>query len=478
MQAYQKRALRVLEWLGELARGGGRTIPVRLVKGAYWDSEIKRAQELGLDGYPVFTRKCNTDVSYLACAKALLTRARPRSTRSSRRTTRTPSPGCSRSAPTRPFELQRLHGMGEELYGELLERPGFARRCRVYAPVGSHEHLLPYLVRRLLENGANTSFVNRLVQAEARHRRDRRGSRRGRARAADGRASAHPAAARVVSRPSARTRAARISRRCATLEALAAALGASAVGRWRARPRVDGADVPGAQQRMPRSGRSPPRRRRRRVRRCRDGAPRARRRERVRAALERDAGRGARRAAAARGRPRRGGPRGARRALRGRDRQDDSRQPRRGPRGRRSLALLRRRGRARARGAGARCQDRPASATSSSSIGRGVFFCVSPWNFPLAIFTGQVAAALAAGNTVIAKPAEQGTLVAARAVALLEQRRHPAGRAAVPAGRRPRARRGAARATRASRASRSRAPSRPRARSTRRSRRATGRSRR
>ena len=155
----------------------------------------------------------------------------------------------------------------------------------------------------------------------------------------------------------------------------------------------------------------------------------------------------------------------------------DRRQPRRGARGRGSIALLRRGMRARARGAdGAAGTDRRAQ--RAQLIGRGVFVCMSPWNFPLAIFMGQVAAALAAGNTAIAKPAEQGSLVAARAVALLERAGVPAGRAAVPARRRPRARRRAARAIRASRASCSRAPWRRRGRSTRRSRRARGRSRR
>ncbi|HET8696572.1 MAG TPA: proline dehydrogenase family protein, partial [Gammaproteobacteria bacterium] len=170
VQAYQKRALPVLAWLERLALAGraGRAvqIPVRLVKGAYWDSEIKRAQELGLDGYPVFTRKSNTDVSYLACAKALLiehTHLRPQFATHNAHTVA----WILEVGAQRPLEFQRLHGMGEELYGELLAQPGFARRCRVYAPVGSHEHLLPYLVRRLLENGANTSFVNRLAQADA-----------------------------------------------------------------------------------------------------------------------------------------------------------------------------------------------------------------------------------------------------------------------------------------------------------------------
>ncbi len=164
VQAYQKRAPAVLRYLGGLALETRRTLNVRLVKGAYWDSEIKRAQERGLPGYPVFTRKSNTDVSYLACARLMLEQG----------------PGiypqfATHNAHTvaaiwhlarqrrREFEFQRLHGMGEELYAEVTRADGLAVPCRVYAPVGEHEDLLPYLVRRLLENGANTSFVNRIV---------------------------------------------------------------------------------------------------------------------------------------------------------------------------------------------------------------------------------------------------------------------------------------------------------------------------
>ena len=143
---------------------------MRLVKGAYWDTEIKRAQVNGLDGYPVFTRKAHTDASYLACAQRML--ATPAKTawcfRCSRRTTRTPSlrsPSARASYAYRPphYEFQRLHGMGEALYSEVTPGDRLGVACRVYAPVGSHQDLLPYLVRRLLENGANTSFVNRIA---------------------------------------------------------------------------------------------------------------------------------------------------------------------------------------------------------------------------------------------------------------------------------------------------------------------------
>jgi len=424
VQAYQKRALRVIEWLGELARGGGRTVPVRLVKGAYWDSEIKRAQELGLDGYPVFTRKCNTDVSYLACAKALLTEQAALHPQFATHNAHTVAWLLEVGA-ERPFELQRLHGMGEELYGALLERPGFAHRCRVYAPVGSHEHLLPYLVRRLLENGANTSFVNRLVDAAA---------------PSDEIVADPVEVARAlpmvshprIPLPRALYRPERENSRGTNLaslrdvEALAVGLGTSAPGRWRARPRVDGADVPGAQQQ------------------CRDPADR----RRVVGVAEYADAATARRALAA--------------ASAFAPRWSETRAEERAALLRRAAQLIE----ADRAELVARCVAETGKTIPDSLaeireavdllryyaaeaervlaapvalpgptgernqlelIGRGVFFCVSPWNFPLAIFAGQVAAALAAGNTVIAKPAEQGTLVAARAVALLEQAGIPPG---------------------------------------------------
>jgi RHH-type proline utilization regulon transcriptional repressor/proline dehydrogenase/delta 1-pyrroline-5-carboxylate dehydrogenase len=165
VQAFQKRAFPVIEWLEQLFRTVGRRIPVRLVKGAYWDTEIKRAQEQGLTSYPVFTRKVNTDVAYLACARRLLT-ARdsfyPMFATHNAHTVaavRAHADELHRAAEG-SYEFQRLHGMGEALYRVVSE--DLRAPCRVYAPVGSHEDLLPYLVRRLLENGANTSFVNRI----------------------------------------------------------------------------------------------------------------------------------------------------------------------------------------------------------------------------------------------------------------------------------------------------------------------------
>lgn len=164
IQAYSKRALPVLVWLNRLAKEQGDLIPLRLVKGAYWDSEIKWSQQAGFDNYPVYTRKEATDVAYLACARYLLS--------PSVRGNIFPQ-FASHNAHTvsaiavmtdhKDFEFQRLHGMGDSLYNHAME--AYQQSVRIYAPVGSHKDLLPYLVRRLLENGANSSFVHRLVDA-------------------------------------------------------------------------------------------------------------------------------------------------------------------------------------------------------------------------------------------------------------------------------------------------------------------------
>lgn len=160
VQAYQKRAYHVLRWLQDLAKETQCQIPVRLVKGAYWDTEIKRAQEKGLANYPVFTRKVNTDISYMACARFLLENSAEFYPQFATHNAYTLASiiELSRHLDSHSFEFQRLHGMGESLYSEVIDD----YPCRIYAPVGSYEDLLPYLVRRLLENGANTSFVNRI----------------------------------------------------------------------------------------------------------------------------------------------------------------------------------------------------------------------------------------------------------------------------------------------------------------------------
>lgn len=166
VQAYSKRALPVLCWLNRLAKEQGDEIPVRLVKGAYWDNEIKHAQQLGIDHYPVFTRKESTDTSFLACLRFLLsdyTKGALYPQLASHNAHTLASVLVIARHKTRRIELQRLHGMGDALYGSIMKDDDVP--VRIYAPVGGHKELLPYLIRRLLENGANSSFVHRLVDA-------------------------------------------------------------------------------------------------------------------------------------------------------------------------------------------------------------------------------------------------------------------------------------------------------------------------
>src|SRR3954471_22137263 len=160
VQAYGKRCRRVLGCVDALGEATGRRISVRLVKGAYWDSEIKRTQEQGLSDYPLFTRKAATDVSYLACARDML-RAKNIFPAFATHNALTVATILEWAGPSRDFEFQRLHGMGEGLYESLVREQGY--HTRIYAPVGGHRDLLAYLVRRLLENGANSSFVHQLA---------------------------------------------------------------------------------------------------------------------------------------------------------------------------------------------------------------------------------------------------------------------------------------------------------------------------
>ncbi len=166
VQAYQKRCPFVIDWLIDLARRSGHRLMVRLVKGAYWDGEIKRAQVDGLEGFPVFTRKLHTDVSYIACARKLLAATDaifPQFATHNALTLGTIHAMAGPDFQVGKYEFQCLHGMGEGLYEEVVGPDKLDRPCRIYAPVGTHETLLAYLVRRLLENGANTSFVNQIA---------------------------------------------------------------------------------------------------------------------------------------------------------------------------------------------------------------------------------------------------------------------------------------------------------------------------
>lgn len=171
IQAYQKRCPFVIDYLIDLATRSRRRLMIRLVKGAYWDSEIKRAQMDGLEGYPVYTRKVYTDVSYLACAKKLLAVPNliyPQFATHNAHTLAAIYQLAGQNYYPGQYEFQCLHGMGEPLYEQVTGKVAdgkLNRPCRIYAPVGTHETLLAYLVRRLLENGANTSFVNRIADS-------------------------------------------------------------------------------------------------------------------------------------------------------------------------------------------------------------------------------------------------------------------------------------------------------------------------
>ena len=163
VQAYQRRAPYVIDWLAALSRETGRRIMVRLVKGAYWDAEIKRAQVMGLESYPVFTRKVLTDISYLACARKILSATDAFFPQFATHNALTATTVMEMAGDYTDYEFQRLHGMGESLHDSLIDKGGASR---IYAPVGGHKELLPYLVRRLLENGANSSFVNQLIDPD------------------------------------------------------------------------------------------------------------------------------------------------------------------------------------------------------------------------------------------------------------------------------------------------------------------------
>ena len=418
VQAYLKRAPFVIDWLADSARRAGRRWCVRLVKGAYWDAEIKRAQEQGLAGYPVYTRKVNTDVAYLACARRLLDAGSALIYPAFATHNAHTIAAIHHHAAGRPFEFQRLHGMGADLYAEVIGADKLGVPCRVYAPVGSHEDLLPYLVRRLLENGANTSFVNRIVDARVPVRE----------LVADpcetAAAHVHKAHPRIplpvnLYLPVRINSMGFNSANDDDLRAMAAAANATLA------PRQAAPLVPGAASTGPEIAVSDPADRRRVVGRWQaadaatveralaqataartdwDATPaetRAQMLERAAGLLEE------RRAAFIALCVREAGKTLGAAVAEVREAADFLRYyahearrlfaaptPLPGPTGERNALELH---------------------------GRGVFVCISPWNFPLAIFTGQVAAALAAGNAVIAKPAEQTTLIAHVMTALLHE---------------------------------------------------------
>ena len=418
LQAYLRRGRPAIEWLAALARRTGHRIPVRLVKGAYWDSEIKLAQVEGHAGYPVFTRKPNTDVSYLACAARLLELREAFYPQFATHNAHTICAVRRMAGDREDFEYQRLHGMGRELYEEVLDEADFNGHCRVYAPVGDHRDLLPYLVRRLLENGANTSFVNRIVDE--------------RLPAADVVADpialvegfdslAHPRIPLPVALfGQARANSHGLNLASERLRAeLAIELMPFREHRWSAAPAdladsvAEIAQVESPADQTDRVGEVrtlDPARAGSMVERAVasqldwDGEPAADRAvvlERTADLLEQH--------------------RAELMALcvreAGKSLPDAIAEVREAADFCRYYAQMTRR-----HFGEAEILSGPTGEHNELSLhGKGVFVCISPWNFPLAIFTGQIAAALAAGNAVIAKPAEQTPLIAARAVELLHQ---------------------------------------------------------
>ena len=412
VQAYQRRAPAVIDWAGELARGTGRRLMVRLVKGAYWDSEIKRAQERGLVDYPVFTRKNATDVSYMACARALLQSERlfPAFATHNALTVATV---MEWAAERRDFEFQRLHGMGEGLYDGLMAEKGVA--VRVYAPVGGYRDLLAYLVRRLLENGANTSFVHQIGAADISD--DELLADPVEAAAAEG-FTPHPSIANpadlfapqrrnsegldlsddhVVAELLTQMRAAwDVPPAAASLIGGRKTAGTPhAVSDPADHGRSAGTAVEASPDDVARAvdvaARAQP------AWNARPADERAAILERLADLLERD--RPALMALAVREAGKTLG-----------DALDEVRE---------ATDFCRYyAAQARALGAPLSLPGPTGEINELTLAGRGVFACVSPWNFPLAIFLGQVVAALAVGNTVVAKPAPQTPLIAAHAVRL------------------------------------------------------------
>jgi len=382
VQAYQKRGPSVIAALDKLARDSGRRLMVRLVKGAYWDSEIKRAQVAGRPGYPVYTTKPATDLSYLVCARALIAAAPYLYPQFATHNAHTLA-AVRQMAGDIPIEHQRLHGMGEALY-EAAEKRFGPLRLRVYAPVGAHEDLLPYLVRRLLENGANTSFVHllldddtppeqvardpiTLVEAQPGPHpriplpRELYGDRRN-SEGIDlsiGAERARLSKIRDIAKPVPDATDAQIDNAFAAAKA--------AQQSWDMRGGKARAVILRAMADALESNRDP-----------------------LMAIIVNEAGK---------------------------TWPDAIGEVREAADFCRYYALL-----AERHFSQPELLKGPVGETNALELhGRGTFACISPWNFPLAIFTGQVAAALAAGNAVVAKPAEQTPRIAAAAVKLFKE---------------------------------------------------------
>ena len=402
VQAYGKRCPFVIDWIVDLARRAGRRIMVRLVKGAYWDAEIKRAQLDGLEDFPVYTRKVHTDVAYIACARKLLAATDavfPQFATHNAQTLATIYEMAGPDFAIGRYEFQCLHGMGEPLYDQVVGAANLDRPCRIYAPVGTHETLLAYLVRRLLENGANSSFVNRIGDEEV-------------------------SVAELVADPIEQVRAMPVvgqkhprialphdlygTRRNSegldlasetTLAMLGEAMRAGVHGDWSSgvegtpRPVLNPADhrdrvgivfeVSPEQARLAVSGAAA----------AAPGWAAVAPAERA-ACLERAADIMQARMPALLGLIMREAGKSLPNAI---------------AEVREAIDFLR------------YYAEQARRTLGAAHAPLGAVVCISPWNFPLAIFTGQVAAALVAGNAVLAKPAEETPLIAAQGVAILHE---------------------------------------------------------
>ncbi|WP_417761475.1 bifunctional proline dehydrogenase/L-glutamate gamma-semialdehyde dehydrogenase PutA [Shewanella sp.] len=419
VQAYSKRALPVLLWINKLAHSQGDIIPVRLVKGAYWDSELKWAQQAGEAGYPLYTRKANTDISYLACARFLLSDKTkgaiyPQFATHNAQTVA----AISDIAGERAFEFQRLHGMGQELYDTLLAQ-NKQRSVRIYAPIGAHKELLPYLVRRLLENGANSSFVHKLVDPKTPIES----------------LTQHPLqsvskyttlANNKIALPADIYGAQRKNSKGLNMDIISEstpffkALAAFNDHQWQAGPLVNGTQLNGKQQTVvspydttqtvgsvtladdsaieqalagataafPTWCRTPVAQRATALQKLADLLEEHR--DELIVLCTREAGKSL---------------------------QDGIDEVREAVDFCRYYAIN-----AKQMMSKPELLQGPTGELNELFLqGRGVFVCISPWNFPLAIFLGQITAALATGNTVIAKPAEQTCLIGFRAVQLAHE---------------------------------------------------------
>jgi RHH-type transcriptional regulator, proline utilization regulon repressor / proline dehydrogenase / delta 1-pyrroline-5-carboxylate dehydrogenase len=419
LQAYQKRAWAAIDWLAEQARASGHRIPIRLVKGAYWDTEIKFAQFEGLDGYPVFTRKINTDLSYIACADKLLKLTDEFYPQFATHNAHTISVISELAGDNREYEYQRLHGMGQQLYEEVLDNDAYNGQCRVYAPVGNHKDLLPYLVRRLLENGANTSFVNRIID-EKMPPEEVVDDPIGEVQALS--TIPHPKIplpANIYGADRTNSRGINFPQE-SVLNLLKKEMEAADTGQWEARALGENAPAEGKRQDM-----CSPADHDRHIGRVTWTSPdHATQAVDTALAAQLDWDRqGAEHRAAVLDRIADLYEEHCAELMAicsreaGKTLHDGIAEVREAVDFLRYYAMQARRHMAQPM-----VMPGPTGEHNELRLhGRGVFVCISPWNFPLAIFTGQVCAALVAGNAVIAKPAEQTPIVATRAVELMHQ---------------------------------------------------------